>query len=251
MRRDSTANTSLALFFAPAIGVTSMDLQATASAMAYGGTVDSFSATTAFSANMMPITYDVNSWNSFLSTGKDVDGNTTVDASGNPEIQLYPSIMNVGNFGWISLNDAHVGASTLNSWITSGPTNNDVQALIDNHLIPLSSHNATQWTWNSENGFKSSDVQTVNNYIGNTYVIPLFTPYSTSPYQAGSGQGSNYNYDVIKFVGIKLMQPTDSNRQVVVEPVPINDPTMILKTSSIATLSSSGNTSVTALAPPG
>src|SRR5207248_288072 len=142
---------------------------------------------------------DVNAWDNFVRTGKDVDGNTTLGANGAPQVQPQPSIMNVGNSGWISLNDNHVGASTLNSWITNGPTNNDIQALIDNHLIPISSHDATQWSWDSENGFKSSDVQTVNTNVGKTYTIPLFTPYSTSPYRPASGQGSNYFYNVVRF----------------------------------------------------
>jgi hypothetical protein len=46
------------------------------------------------------------------------------------------------------------------------------------------------------------------------------------------------------------MQPADSNRQIVVQPAPITDPTMILNPSSIKALSGSGDTSVTALAPP-
>jgi hypothetical protein len=250
LRRDSTANTSLSMFFAPTLGISTVDVQAQATAMGYGGRVDSFRTSGPQAAGMLPVTFDVTQWNSFVKTGKDSDGNTTTDANGNPEIQLYPSISTVGNFGWISLNDAHVGASTLNSWITNGPTNNDIQALVVNGLIPLSGNVTPQWSWDAENGFKSSDVQTVNVNVGNTYVIPLFRPFSSSPYQPAVGQGSNFYYDIVAFVGVKLVQPADANRQVVVMPVPITDPTMILLPSSIAPLASSGDTSVTALAPP-
>src|SRR5205807_626234 len=128
----------------------------------------------------------------------------------------------------ISLNDAHVGASTTSGWITNGPTNSDIQALVSNGLIPLSQNTGARWTWQAENGFKASDVMTVNDAVGKTFIIPLFKPYQTLPYQAGEGQGSNYYYDIVALAGVKIVQPTDSNRQVVVQPVPITDPTMIL-----------------------
>jgi hypothetical protein len=52
------------------------------------------------------------------------------------------------------------------------------------------------------------------------------------------------------FVGVTIIQPSDSNKQVVVQPAPITDPTMVLNQSSIAPLSASGDGSVTALAAP-
>ena len=252
MRRDGTANTSLNMFFAPAIGVPTLDVQAKTAAMAFGGIVDSFNTNGPYAAGMLPITYDFNNWNTFIQTGKDPDGNITLDSSGNPQIQIYPSVSAPGNFGWISLNDSHVGANTMRSWITDGPSNSDIQALVDNKLIPLSSHNAKSWDWQGDTGFKASDVMTINNYIGKTYIIPLFTPYNSDPanYSAGTGQGANYFYNVVSFVGVTIMQPSDRNRQVVVQPAPITDPTMVLNRSSIAPLSASGNSSVTALAAP-
>jgi Flp pilus assembly protein TadG len=251
MRRDSTANASLSMFFAPAIGVSTMDVQAKATAMAYGGTVDSFRTDLGTTAGFLPVTYDYNNWTNFLKTGQNPDGTVTTDGSGNPEIQVYPSVKDTGNFGWISLNDSHVGNNVMRDWINNGPSNSDIQALLDNNLIPLSKHNSQNWDWNGENGFKASSVMTVNANIGKTYVIPLFTPYSPDPsYSAGTGNGSHYFYNVVQFVGVTIMQPADSNRQIVVQPAPITDPTMILNPSSIKALSSTGDTSVTALAPP-
>ena len=45
------------------------------------------------------MTYDVNAWNNFLATGQNPDGNTTLDANGNPEITVFPSVKDTGNFG--------------------------------------------------------------------------------------------------------------------------------------------------------
>lgn len=249
MRRDSSANQSLKMFFAPVIGISNIDVQAQASAMAYGGTINSFKTNAGY-AGMLPVTYDVNAWNNFLKTGKNSDGGITTDSNGNPTLQIYPSVKDTGNFGWISLNDSHVGASTMRDWINSGASQSDLQTLVTNKLIPLSAHNANSWDWNGENGFKASNVMDVNNHIGQTYIIPLFTPKdSGSNYQAGVGNGSNYNYNVVQFVGIKIVQPDSTNRQIVVQPVAITDPTILLNSGSVAPLGTS-STFVTALAPP-
>jgi hypothetical protein len=251
MRRDSTANTALDMFFAPVLGVDSINVEAKATAMAYGGTVSSFSTNLGVTAGMLPVTYDVNAWNTFIATGANPDGTTSLAANGLPQIQIYPSVSAPGNFGYISLNDSHVGANTLSNWINSGPSNSDISALSANGLIPVSASN-NQWNWRGDTGFKASDVMAMNNQVGKTFIIPLFKPYNSSPtnYAAGTGQGANYFYNVVAFVGITIMPAPNSNRQVIVQPAPITTTTSIFASGSVAALSSSGNTSVTGLAPP-
>ncbi len=56
----------------------------------------------------------------------------TLDALGNPDIQVYPSLKDTGNFGLLGLDDSHAGASTVSSWITSGLTQADLQNLLSN-----------------------------------------------------------------------------------------------------------------------
>lgn len=252
MRRDGTANTSLKLYFAPVIGVSNVDVQAKATAMAYGGTVNSLRTDLPTAAGVLPVTYDVNAWNTFITSGANPDGTISKDANGNPQIQIYPSVKDTGNFGFISLNDSHVGNSTLRSWIINGPANSDIQALVNNNLIPLSSHNANNWDWQGENGFKASSVSDMNSLVGKTFMMPLFKPFNSNSnnYEAGDGNGSNYYYNVVAFVGVKIMPVDDTNREVVVTPYPITDPNAILNPSSIAPLSGTGSTTVTALAPP-
>jgi Flp pilus assembly protein TadG len=241
MRRDSSANTPLGLFFAPALGISSANLIAPATATLYGGSIDSLKPGTT-NTGMMPITFDVNAWNNFIKTGQDADGNSNKDSSGNPLIQIYPSVKDTGNFGWLSLNDTHVGASTLNSWISSGAAPSDVQNLISADLIPLSKHSSA-WDWQGENGFKASDVSAVNAQVGKTFILPLFTPYdsSSSNYSAGNGQGSKYYYNIVQFVGITVMTSPDSNHQVWVQPAPITDAHMILNATTLTPLGASSS----------
>jgi hypothetical protein len=233
MRRDSSANSPLGLFFAPVLGMDNLNVNASAGATLYGGVINSFKTGT-MNSGMLPLTYDVNDWNAFLATGKDPDGSITKDANGNPSLVVYPSIKSTGNFGLLSLNDSHVGASTMANWIHNGVPSADIQALINNNLVPISAHSPTAWDWNGENGFKASNVMDVNQHAGKTFILPLFTPASTSPYEAGAGNGSHYNYNIVQFVGVKIMQSNDINRTIIIQPAAITDPNMIFNNSTIA-----------------
>ena len=136
MRRDGKANGSLNLFFARALGASKADLTAAASATMYAGNINSFSISQ-MSAGILPVTYDVNHWNNFVKTGRDPDGIISVAADGNPELRIYPSLKAPGNFGELSLDDSHTGASTTTGWINNGVSASDVQALTNNGVIPL------------------------------------------------------------------------------------------------------------------
>src|SRR5207244_3298848 len=122
------ANGSLNLFFGPVLGRPTADLRASAAATPFGGSIDSFQSSQA-NGRILPMTYDVNHWNNFLQTGSDPDGNKTTDANGNPTLQVYPSVKYKGNFGLLSLDDSHAGASTISGWVDNGMSSTDLQAL--------------------------------------------------------------------------------------------------------------------------
>jgi Flp pilus assembly protein TadG len=207
MRRDSSANGSLALFFAPVLGTKNQNLKATASATLYGGTVNSFSGPP--TAYLLPATYDVNAWNNFISTGKDPDGNITLGANGNPQLVIYPSVSSPGNFGQLSLDDSHVGTPVEDGWVQNGMSASDVAALQNAKVIPLSTHDTTKWDWQGDTGMKTALISAINSYAGQTFLMPLFNPYSSAPsYSAGTGNGSNYYYQIVQFVPVTVVSNT-------------------------------------------
>ena len=244
MRRDATANGALNLFFAPAIGTKSTVLTATASATLYGGVVQSFK--TESNVGVLPMTYDINDWNNFLKNGKDPDGITSKDTSGNPQLMVYPSIKDTGNFGLLGLDDEHAGSSEVRSWINDGLPPSDVSTLISRNLIPLSAHNPTHWDWLGDTGFRASVVSEVNNYTGKTFMMPLFTPKSGTPsnlpgYEAGVGNGSHYDYNIVAFVGIKIQYTSDTNREIIIQPAAVIEPNVIFQSGTLAPIGTSPN----------
>jgi Flp pilus assembly protein TadG len=234
-RRDATANSPLGLFFGPVVGLSSVNLKASAAACSFTANIDSFSNVSNFKAGLLPMTYDVNHWNAFLATGKGPDGTLLTDSNGVPQLKIYSSVKDEGNFGLLGLDDTHVGASTISSWISNGMTQTDLQTLLSNSasgqtpLVPLSQHNQSilpsmssdghgSWNWVGDTGMKTSDVHTLNNYLGSVYLLPLYKPLdpSSSTYTAGDGNGSHYYYNIVQFVSVKII--STSGKDVYVEP---------------------------------
>jgi Flp pilus assembly protein TadG len=224
LRRDSTANGPLGLFFGRVLGVNTANLQATAAATTYAGTINSFQTTNPSAmAPILPVTYDVNHWNNFIKTGLDPNGNLNTDGNGNPVLAVYPSLKYAGDFGQLSLDQNNTGASTTSSWISYGASTADLQQDINAGLLPLSQHNPNlPPDWLGSSGLSSSTIKTAQSHVGQVYLLPLFKPVNDgsldpSLYQPGVGSGSNYYYTIVQFVTIKIYSATD--KSIVVQPV--------------------------------
>jgi Flp pilus assembly protein TadG len=271
VRRDATANGPLGLFFGPVIGLPTVNLKATAASAVYAINIAGFTNNANLNLNMLPMTYDVNNWNNFVATGADPDGNVTKDSNGNPELNIYPSVKDSGNFGLLSLDGSHIGASTVSGWISDGLQQSDVQGLLSaggqTPLIPLSQHNPNilpqnstdgmgSWNWIGDTGMKTSVLHTLSNYTGHTYILPLFQPLNGTPgpsYTAGNGQGSNYYYNLVKFVSVQVIYV--DNKSVIVVPgadvVNLDNVTLTsAATPAVAATGGSGAALPTTFAPP-
>lgn len=234
IRRDSIANKPVNLFFGRVFGRSTTALKASAAATLYGGTINSF-ANPSSNFAMLPLTYDVNHWNDFLKTGKGPDGTSLSDAKGMAQVQVYPSLKFPGNFGQLSLNDSHVGQSTEAAWVTGGITSSDVDTLIAHELIPLSQH-GNLWDWQGDTGMKASLIMTINGEVNRTFLLPLFKPAKASKgnYAAGVGQGANYYYNIVEFVGVRIMPTDSSNTNIMVQPAVVLEPNAVFDPRTIA-----------------
>lgn len=252
VRRDSTANGTLGLFFGPAVNRSTVDLTASAVATIYTADIDSFKNDPSFKAKMLPMTYDVNHWNTYVFSGKGPDGSAGItDSNGVPELQIYPSIKYKGNFGLLGLDGYNANASANANWIANGMAQSDAQSLLSlsssasTPLVPLSQHSSTMlpssaadtkgsWNWNGTSGLETSTISNVQAHVGETFLLPLFQPLdsSSNSYAAGNGQGSNYFYNIVQFVSVKIV--SSDNNSVVVQgsPVVIDFNTFITQSGS-------------------
>jgi hypothetical protein len=197
---------------------------------------------------MLPACYDINFWNNFCQSGKNSDGNTYTDSSGNPYAIVVPDPGGNANWGWLSLDDSHVGSSTMKDWVNNGMASGDVQALQSASLLPLSKHPANTWDWNGENGKQEDVSHTINSYIGKSFLLPLYQPYNSDPnnYQAGTGKANQYYYDIVAFVSVTIVDSGNQN-QVAVEPSYYIDPSTVFSGATILDTSSQGSTTSTTM----
>jgi Flp pilus assembly protein TadG len=236
--RDSSSSSPLKLFFGPVIGTKQVNVDATAAAVLKTGTVappSSYNATVA--GGILPLVYNVQWWNNFLQTGKNPDGSAaSTDSNGTPYVTAFggggsSNQLGQANWGWLSLDDSHVGASTLSGWVTNGMSSSDYAALQNANLFPLSLHNSTtlptsssgpsgSWDWIGDNGAKVSVAHTINGYIGQTFLIPLYEaipsnatglPSGVSPGDAGIGKSNAFYYNIVAFASVVIINGGDNN----------------------------------------
>ncbi len=257
MRLDGNANGALKLFFAPVFGMSSTNIVATAAGTIYTGTIVNFQSNPPTNIPVLPMTLDVNAWNTFVQTGVSSDGTTHSNANGAPQMEVYPSPTGApGNFGMLSLDDSSNSASDIAGWIDNGLGATELATLKSNSLLPVSS-SSTTWNWKGVPGFKASDLNDLT--VGTDFYLPLFKPVvaSGANYQAtdkspgaadpgNGGTGSNAYYDIVEFVGVQITQ-LDKSSDAYLQPVAMMNQSAVFDAATIvpAGTSSSLNTTFT------
>ena len=265
-RRDTGANGRLPLFFAAAIGRRDTALTATASSTIYTGLITSFgppkvvpggpggvgtgegaggdgdgawgddywSDGSGFDCGLLPVAFDVNTWNQFFANGVSPDGVVHADATGTPEIHIYPSPQqSPGNFGLLCIGTPTNATPDFRNWILNGPSAGDLQYLAGSGAFPVSL--ASPKPWKGTPGLRSTLRSDFAAIIGQPRLLPLFKPASDNPYQAASGAGSNASYNIVGFAGVMVTKVTGSgnNLDICVQPCSVLDTSAVFDPSTI------------------
>jgi Flp pilus assembly protein TadG len=234
LRRDSTANTPVSLFFARLLGVNTWNCTAKATAaFQQPSSVTGFNSTTT-NAKLLPIAVDVNYWNNFVDNGTSADGtkmdsysasqpdndtsppnNVTTGGDGVPEfINLYPNDNSPGNFGLVCIGPPSTNVASFQTWIQNGATPSDLSYFGSNGFQATASSPAT---CAGNPGLKSTLCSDLTAIVGQPRIVPLFSSYS--------GTGSNSTYTIVGFAGITIVSATGngSGIQVIVQPMAVTD----------------------------
>jgi Flp pilus assembly protein TadG len=240
-RRDSTGSHPLKLFFGPVLGTKQVNVLAEAGATLRTGTISppTYAATVAggFNSGILPLTYNVNWWNNFLQTGRNPDGSIPSVIDGLSFVTAFggggsSNQLGQANWGWLSLDDSHVGASTLSNWVTNGMSSSDYAALQSANLLPLSLHNSTtaptssngpsgSFNWLGDNGAKVAVAHTINSDAGQLFLIPLYQPVfapssgslpsGVNVGDAGIGGSNQFYFNIVAFAPVVIIYDGDSN----------------------------------------
>lgn len=172
VRRDSTANTPLSLFLANIMGTSTWSGQATATACASRSyNVTGFKSST-INAPLLPVAIKLADWNNFLNTGKSPDNavhdNFTATSSnvanGSDKIPEFED----ARPDWICIGPPSSDANTLRNWIDYGSSPSDLA-----YFGPQGMQAATSSP--EVPGTKSTETKNLQNAIGQSRVVPLYS----------------------------------------------------------------------------
>jgi Flp pilus assembly protein TadG len=247
VHRDTVRNGSLSLFFARALGITSWNLEATATA-SYQGGVTGFKFQNSYTGpcKLLPFTMQVDYWNQLVAGGTTdnwtrtiptvavpVPNNVGSGADGIYEGNLFPLSNNLssGNFGMIDLGAPANGTPVYENWIRNGPSATDLAYFspangyphglqIDSTTGSIQMHGTP-----GVHAAMQTDLQSI---IGQGRIIPL---YSTV-----TGNGNNAQYTVVGWAGCTVLDVNLTgalkNKHVTIQPCFVIDATAITGASS-------------------
>jgi hypothetical protein len=243
----SPTNGSLPLFFSPIFGRSTADLQATSQATIYSGDISTFQVIPGIDSHVLPVALDVTVWQRFYLTGQSPDGTINPGPNNAPQLNVYPCPGNApGNFGLLDVGPPANNTPAFRDWIDDGVTPNDINYLLANNMLPVSILSPSSWKGGP--GLKSTLEDDFASQIGKPNLLPLFQPYSLSPYQAMTGTGSNAAYAIVGFVGVQISSASGSGSslQIAVQPMGVIDATSVIANPQPAgTQSSSFGTTTT------
>jgi hypothetical protein len=249
VRRTNERRNPVPLFFARVMGIRSADVAAEAAAFFDSGHTVGFRATKDTNVLLLPFAVDVNDWLDLINDddddGDDDEGSEndqwTYDpetqlvsegADGKPELNIYPGKQTgngkktqivPGNFGTVDIGPQNNSAKDLRRQIRDGITMDD-----------LSSHGGelrldaltNKLRLNGDPGLTASIKDAVGDIIGQPRSILLYTDVS--------GQGSNAEFTIVGFAGIRVVDfsLTGNDKHITVQPALVIDRTAIVESSN-------------------
>jgi hypothetical protein len=236
IRRSAAINGSLKLFFGGALGHSTQDMAAKATATYKGGgSIVGFKVAAGSSTNakLLPFALDVNTWNAA------VNGNTglpdlfsynpitklvTLGSDGIREINLYPQKgIAPGNFGTVNIGTSNNSTATVIQQILNGIGSNDLAGYGGQLVLG----NTGTITLSGNPGISAAFKDSLTAIIGQPRVIPIFSPPVI-------GNGTNSNFSIVGFGGIIITQVklTGLVKQLTIQPEFVIDPTAVTSSST-------------------
>jgi hypothetical protein len=224
-RRDDKSNSPLSLFFGALFGFPTKNLTATATATIYSGDVTSLRAIAGVNAHILPVALDMNIWKTFYTTGLSPDGTMHVAANGSPQLQVYPcdATNTPPSFGLLDLGPPSKQTPAFQNWSNEGDTPNDINYLVNQSLVPVSTGNPKNWKCGPD--LTGTLLNNFQSQMGVPNLIPLFDPAGTPC--------ANASYPIVGFVGVAISQADLSCgcMAISIQPSAIIDPTAVIPTA--------------------
>jgi Putative Flp pilus-assembly TadE/G-like len=210
----------LPLFFAPILGQSQANIGVLSKAAMIPGTGFEVNGSSSENAPILPITYDVPSWNTLMASGgpdnwsyNAATGAITPGPDGIPEIDMYPygpQALTPGNRGTVDVGNPNNSTADLAAQILNGATASDLAYFGGSLTVangPIS--------MNGDTGISAGIKDELEAIKGKARAIPLFTQVN--------GPGNNAMFTITQFVGIRIMyvKLVGGTKQVIAQPAPV------------------------------
>jgi len=222
------ADQAIPTFFAGAIGSTQTTVVTKATAVLSPGGGFYIPPGSGLTCPLLPIALDEPTWNNLINNGTGSDnykynsnGTVTSGADGIKEVNLYPegsASLPAGNRGTVDIGSSNNSTADLSRQIRNGPNETDLAYFGGTLKIPAGGLLAL----NGDTGLSAGIKDDLAAIIGQPRAIPIF--------RSVSGPGNNATYQIVKFVGIRILfvqlTGSPSGKKVTIQPAPVFDGTI-------------------------
>jgi Flp pilus assembly protein TadG len=201
VRRNSTENGEVPMFFGKALGMDSVATEATATAALLKNLNGFKTPTNGDTIGILPFALDKQTWHNMLN-GSGTDsykwngGANAVQSGGDGirEVNLFPQgTGSPGNRGTVDIGGSNNSTNDIKRQILSGISAADMDALGK----PLEFDGNGKLTLQGDTGISAATKENLASIIGQTRIIPIF--------ESVSGNGNNAVYTIVEWAGVRVL----------------------------------------------
>lgn len=232
LRRDSSSNGSISLFFGRIFGLQSKDMSSQAAATYSDGVIGYKVTDKSGNADLLPLALHVNAWRNLINRAGTVYDNYSYDndsktvsggSDGVPELNLYPGAgptqLPPGNYGTVDIGNPNNSTADLSRQIRQGVSKEDLAWF--GGTLKLGPDGTLML--NGDTGLSAGIKDDLASIIGKPRAIPLFRQVT--------GNGNNSMFTVVGFAGIRILNVkltgAMNSKQVVIQPAYVVDDAVI------------------------
>jgi Flp pilus assembly protein TadG len=218
VRRTSSQNGSVGLFFGRVLGTNSVEMESTATA-AFIKQIKGFRAPESDETlGILPIALDQDTWNAMLAGAASDNWHynpttkaITAGSDGVLEMNLYPQGIGwPGNRGTVDIGGTDNSTAVLSRQISEGLNAEDLEP----HGGKLEFDSEGKLYLNGDTGISAGIKDDLASIIGKPRMIPIF--------ESASGNGNNCWYTIVDWVGVRILEVKltgpMSQKRVIIQP---------------------------------
>lgn len=224
VRRTSSSNGEVNMYFAKLFGFNSRPVQASATAVLITNFGGFHVPGDQSNLDLLPFALDIDTWNSLLGGSVTTDDwrwdptgqRVLAGPDGVKEVNLFPQgTGSPGNRGTVDIGSSNNSTSDIARQITDGVSPSDL-AHFDNSELKFDANG--ELALKGDTGISAGVKDELASIIGDPRVVPIF--------ESVTGPGNNATYTIVAFTGVRIMEVVltgkQTSKRVMIQPAFVN-----------------------------